>query len=66
MHVARIGGGERCAHGSSGETCRKETIGETQTYMENNINLDLREMGRVETGCSWLMMGTDGGHLLIR
>ena len=30
-HVARKGGGERCAQGSSGETRGKETIGETQT-----------------------------------
>ena len=27
------GGGERCAHGSSGETRRKESIGGTQTQM---------------------------------
>ena len=30
-HVARIGGGERCAQGYSGETRGKEAIGETQT-----------------------------------
>ena len=30
-HAARMGGGERCAQGSSGETRGKEAIGETQT-----------------------------------
>ena len=29
-HVACMGGGERCAQGSSGETQGKEAIGETQ------------------------------------
>ena len=32
-HVARMGEGERCAQGSSGETRGKEAIGETQTQM---------------------------------
>ena len=30
-NVARMGGGERCAQGSSEETQGKEAIGETQT-----------------------------------
>ena len=30
-HVTRMGGGLRGAQGSGGETCGKETIGETQT-----------------------------------
>jgi len=25
--------------------------------------MDLREVGGVETGWSWLRIGTDGGHL---
>ena len=32
-HVARMGGGERCAQGSGGETRGKEISGETQTQM---------------------------------
>ena len=32
-HVARMGGGERCAQCSSGETRGKEATGETQTQM---------------------------------
>ena len=39
------GGGERCAQGSVGETGGKETIGETQNRWEDNIKLDLQEMG---------------------
>ena len=30
---------------------------------EDNIKSDLREVGVVETGWSWLRIGTDGGHL---
>jgi len=29
----------------------------------DNIKLDLREVGGVETGWSWLRIGTDGGQL---
>ena len=39
------GRGERCAQGSSGETWGKETIGETQTLMGDNIKVDLGEVG---------------------
>ena len=30
---------------------------------EDNIKMDLREVGGVKTGWSWLRIGTDGGHL---
>ena len=30
---------------------------------EDNIKMDLREVGEVETGWSWLRRGTGGGHL---
>ena len=30
---------------------------------EDNINMDLQEVGGVETGWSWLRIGTGGGHL---
>ena len=30
---------------------------------EDNIKMDLREVGGVETGWSWLRIGRDGGHL---
>ena len=30
---------------------------------EDNIKMDLQEVGGDETGWSWLRIGTDGGHL---
>ena len=30
---------------------------------EDNIKMDLWEVGGMETGWSWLKIGTDGGHL---
>ena len=39
------GGGERGAQGSGGETLGKETIGDTQTQMGDNIKMDLHELG---------------------
>ena len=49
------GGGERCAQGSGGETWGKETIWETQTRWEDNIKMDLQEVGG---GCGdWMELG---------
>ena len=56
-------GGERCAQDSSGETQGKEAIGEIRHRWEENIKMDLQEVGGVETGWSWLRIGTGGGHL---
>ena len=39
------GGGERNAQGSGGETGGKETNGEAQTQMGDNIKMDLQEVG---------------------
>ena len=51
------GGGERCVQGSGGETGGKETIGETQTRWEDNIKIDLWEMGG---GCGdWMELAQD-------
>jgi hypothetical protein len=30
---------------------------------EDNVKMDLQEVGGVETGWSWLRIGTGGGHL---
>ena len=58
------GGGERCAQGSSGETRGKEAIGETPG-IDGRIILRwiFRKWEGVETGWSWLSIGTVGGHL---
>ena len=50
------GGGESCAQGSSGETWGKETTGETQRRWEDNIKMDLREVGRVR---DWMELAQD-------
>ena len=61
------GGGERRAQGSSGQTRGKEAIGETLD-VDGRIILRwiFRKWEGVETGWSWLSVGTGGGHLLIR
>jgi len=38
-------GDERCAQGSGGETWGKETVGETRRRWEDNIKMDLQEVG---------------------
>ena len=39
----------------------KRPLGRPRRRWEDNIKMDLREV--VETGWSWLRIGTDGGHL---
>ena len=41
----------------------KRPLGRPRVRWEDNIKMDLREVGGVETGWSWLRIGTDGGHL---
>jgi len=41
----------------------KRPVGRPRHRWEDNIKMDLREVGEVETGWSWLRIGTDGGHL---
>ena len=58
------GAGERGAQGSGGETRGKETIGRPRRRWEDNIKMDLQEVGGVVgTGWSWLRIETGGGHL---
>jgi len=44
----------------------KRPMARPRRRWEDNIKLDLREVGGVETEWSWLRIGTDGGHLSIR
>jgi len=44
----------------------KRPLGRPRRRWEDNIKMDLREWEGVMTGWSWLRIGTDGGHLLIR
>ena len=51
---------ERCAQGFGGETWGKDTIGETKKYMDDNIKMDLEEVGR---GCGdWMGLAQDRGR----
>ena len=43
----------------------KRPLGRPRRRWEDNIKMYLREVGGVETGWSWLRIGTDGGHLWI-
>jgi len=49
-----------------GKSEGKRPLGRPTRRWEDNIKMDLRGMGGAETGWSWLMIGTDGGHLWIR
>ena len=62
-HVARMGE-ERGVHRVLvGKPEGKRPLGRLRPRWENNIKMDLEEVGGVETGWSWLRIGTDGGHL---
>ena len=45
----------------------KRPLGRPRRRWEDNIKMDLQEVGRgLGTGWSWLRIGTDGGHLWVR
>jgi len=50
------GGGERCAQGSNGETGGKEPFGRPRRRWEDNIKIDLREVGG---GGDWMELAQD-------
>ena len=41
----------------------KRALGRPRHRWEDNIKMDLQEVGGVETGWSWLRIGTGGEHL---
>ena len=45
-----------------GKPERKRPLGRPRRRWED-IKIDFREVGGVETGWIWLRIGTDGGHL---
>jgi len=50
-----------------GKSEEKRTLVRPRRKWEDNIKLDLLEMACwVKTGSSWLRIGTDGEHLLMR
>ena len=62
-HVARMGEGRGVHRVLVGKPEGKRTLGRPRHSWEDNIKMDLREVGGVETGWSWPRIGTDGGHL---
>jgi hypothetical protein len=50
-----------------GKPERKRPLGRPRRRWEENIKMDLQEVGGVVgTGWSWLRIGTDGGRLWVR
>ena len=63
-HVARMGEGRGVHRVLMGKPEGKKPMGRPRRRWENNIKMDLQEVGRVVgTGWSWLRIGTGGGHL---
>jgi hypothetical protein len=59
------GGGVRREQGFGWEKWGKRPLGRPRRRCEDNIKMDLQEMGcrGLWTGSSWLKIGADGGHL---
>ena len=62
-HVARMGEGRGVHRVLVGKYEGKKPLGRPRRRWEDNIKIDLREVGGVETGWSWLRIGIGGGHL---
>ena len=63
-HVARMGESRGVNRVLVGKTKGKRTPGRPRRRWEDNIKLDLQEVGWGEwTGSSWRRIGTGGGHL---
>ena len=61
--MARLGEGRGVHRVLVGKPEGKRPLGRPRRRWKDNIKMDLREGGKVETGRSWLRIGTDGGHL---
>ena len=61
--MARMGEGRGVHRVLVGKPERKRPLGRHRHRWEDNIKMDLQEVGGVETGWRWLRIGTGGGHL---
>jgi len=63
-HVARMGERRGVYRIMVGKPKGKRLLGRPRRGWEDNIKMDLQEVGcRVWTGSGWLRIGTGGGHL---
>ena len=66
-HVAHMGERRGVYRVLVGKPERKRSLGRSRRRWEDNITMDLQEVGcRIWTGSSWLRIGTGGGHLWVR
>ena len=66
-HVARMGQGRGVYRILMGKPEGKRPLGRPRRRWEDNIKMDLQEVGGVvATGRSWHRIGTGGGHLWVR
>ena len=62
--MARMGEGRGVHRALVGKPEGKRPLGRPRRRWEDNIKMDLQEVGGVVgSGWSWLRIGTDGGHL---
>jgi hypothetical protein len=65
-HLARMGEMRNACNILGGKSERKRSLGRPRRGWEDNIRMDLREIGRkVWTGLTWLRLGTNGGLFLL-
>jgi hypothetical protein len=63
-HVACLGDMTCVYRGSFGKPGEKSPLGRHRRKWEDNIKMDLQEVGcGVWTGSNWVRIGTGGGHL---
>ena len=62
-HVARMGEDRVAYRVLVGKPEGKRPLGRPRRRWEDNIKMDLEEVGGVETGWIWLRIGTGGRHL---
>jgi len=61
-HVASMGERRGVYRVMVGKPEGKRTLGRPRCRWDDNIKMDLQEVG-VQTGSSWLRIGTGGGHV---
>ena len=66
-HVARMGEDREVHRVLVGKPEGKRPLGRPRRRWDDNIKMDLQDVGGVMgTGWSWLRIGTGGGHLWVR